>query len=263
MSLVRSADEIRAMQRCMANPRFLNAQMLQVEFLSTPEAVSEVLPPGLEPLAEPTVVAALGRWQSNCVGDFSGGAIYVACSAGNIEGAYTLAMFMNTDSSVVFGRDVFGEPKKIAQMALAPRSGGMTGWIERHGKRLIEIEADLGEDQGPIRGKRARFNVKATPSADGIGLEHDAVVTVADFELDFWTSRAGSGVLRLGGTIHDPLDELDVVEVRRATYVEGDLSARARSLFTIPVAEFLPYALGRLDYWPALDTVGRDAHLTM
>ena len=39
-------------------------------------------------------------------------------------------------------------------------------------------------------------------------------------------TRTGTGTVRLGGTIHDPLDEIPVVEVRQAGYIEGTLSAR-------------------------------------
>jgi acetoacetate decarboxylase len=254
MSLVRSPEEIAAMQRCMANPRFLNAEMVQIEFLSTPEVVREVLPPGLDPLEEPTMIAAVGRWQSDCVGDFDGGAIYVSCRHGDIVGSYTLAMYMSSDSSVIFGRDLFGEPKKVARSGLERDGNEVCGWIERFGVRLIEIRAELTDELEPVHGSRARFNVKATPSADGAGLEDDAVLTVADFELDFPVNRSGSGTLLLDGNVHDPLHELEIVEVRRAGYTEGDLSARARALARIPADEFLPYALGRLDYWPALAT---------
>jgi hypothetical protein len=68
------------------------------------------------------------------------------------------------------------------------------------------------------------------------------------------TSLSGTGTVRLGNTIHDPLDEIEVVEVRQATYIEGTLAARCRSIARVPADEFLPFAHGRLDYWPALDT---------
>jgi acetoacetate decarboxylase len=257
VSLVRTPEEIAAMQACMANPHFLNGEMLQIEFRSTEETVRRVLPPGLEPLEEPIVIAAVGRWQSDCVGDFAGGAIYVTCRAGQIVGSYTLAMYMTTDASVIFGRDLFGEPKKVAETGLERDGVRVHGWIDRYGTRLVEIEAECTEDLGPVTGSRSRFNVKASPSADGFGLEQDAVLTVAEFEFDLPVNRSGEGRLRLGGTVHDPLDELEIVELRRAGYAEGDLSARARAIATIPANEFLPYALGRLDYWPALDTAGR------
>ena len=55
----------------------------------------------------------VGRWQSNCVGDFFGGAIYVAARHDGIDGDYVLAMYMDGDSPTIYGRDLFGEPKKL------------------------------------------------------------------------------------------------------------------------------------------------------
>lgn len=254
MPLVRTPEEIAAIEAVVANPRFVDAQTLTVEFLTSEKTVRRVLPPGLEPLDEPVVMITVGRWGSNCVGDFAGGAIYVASRFGELTGAYTLAMYMDTDSALIFGRDVFGEPKKLARSALDRSGSRMTGWVERMGVRLIEVEGDLTTELGPAEVERARFNVKALPSADGHGLEDDAVLTVAEFKVTLSTVREGPGKVTLRGTIHDPLDELEVLEVRRATYTEGDLDTRCRALARIPAEQFVGHAYGRLDYWPALST---------
>jgi acetoacetate decarboxylase len=254
MGLVRTAEEIERIQATFANPRFVSAEMLTVDFLTQPETVAHVLPPPLEPAAEPRVTAMVGRWQSNCVGDFTGGALYVAARFGEIEADYVLAMYMDTFESIAFGRELFGEPKKQAATRLHRRGSHAVGHVERHGVRLIELEAELGENTGPVQVKGANFNVKALPATDGVGLEDDAVLTLAEFDNPLDVVREGTGTVRLRGTVHDPLDELEIVEVLRATYIEGDLISRARSLIRIPAEDFLPYALGRMDDWSALDT---------
>lgn len=254
VGLVRTASEIAAIEAVLANPRFVAAQTLTVEFLTTEELVRHVLPPTLEPLDEPSVLVTVGRWGSNCVGDFDGGAIYVGARYGDLVGAYTLAMYMNTDAALLFGRDLFGEPKKLGRSALERDGSHVHGWVERGGVRLIEVNAELTTDLGPAQVERARFNVKATPSANGAGLEDDPVLTVADFKLDLSSVLEGDGGVTLRGTVHDPLDELEIVSVRRATYVEGDMDTRCRALSRIPAARFVGHAYGRLDYWPALST---------
>ena len=87
MGLVRTAEEIAAIQATLSAPRFPSAQMLSVSFLTRPEIVSRILPPPLEPADEPLVSAMVGRWRSNCVGDYDGGAIYVSATYDGIEGA--------------------------------------------------------------------------------------------------------------------------------------------------------------------------------
>jgi len=238
----------------VGNPRFVNAEMLEVQFLTDPATVARILPPTLEPAARPVITAAVGRWQSNCVADYEGGAITVAARHGDIEAPYTLAMYMTTDAAIIFGRELYGEPKKQATMGISRSGTRMCGWVERHGVRLIEIKADLGPDQGPIKLKGLAFNIKALPATDGDGLEDDAILTVTEFDIDLKVNRSGTGSLVLRGTDHDPLDEIEVKEVLGASYLEGDMDSHARSIARIPAAEYLPYYYGRLDDWSLLNT---------
>ena len=85
-------------------------------------------------------------------------------------------------------------------------------------------------------------------------MEEDAILTVCTFETTLTERRSGSAQLALRGTVHDPLDELVVDEVLGARYVEGVLAARCHVAATVPADVFLPYALGRMDDWSALDT---------
>jgi hypothetical protein len=79
--------------------------MLSVEFLTWLALPRRPLPPGLEPTGNPRVTATVGCWQSNCVGDFDGGAIYLEAKHRKIAGAYVLAMYMNRDQPILYGRE--------------------------------------------------------------------------------------------------------------------------------------------------------------
>ena len=252
MPLVRTPAEIAEIAAVLRRPRFLNARMLQIEFATRPEIVRRVLPPGLEPLADPAVTAMVGRWQSNCVGDFTGGAVFVSCRHGDLVGAYTLAMLMDGEPTTIFGREMFGEPKKLAQASLDGTGSRLLGWVERNGVRLIEIDADLTHERDETSARAARFNVKAVLSPDGVGLVDDPILTVNESEATVRVYREGVGRLSLGGTVHDPLDEPRGRRGPAASYVEGDVEVSSRVVGRIPADAFLPYAYGRLDYWPAL-----------
>jgi len=252
MGFVKTKKEIAEIQKVVGNPRFTNCEMLMVEFNTRPEIVKHVLPPGLEPGPEPVIAAMVGRWQSNGVGDFEGGAIYVAARHGDIEATYVLAMYMTTDTAIMYGREVFGEPKKQAKMSLHHLGNRMNGWVERGGVRLIEMEADLQKNldiSQPI--KLPSFNIKARPATNGIGLEEDAILTLAELEGRLTTHREGKGSLVLRGTINDPLDELEIVDIRRAVYFEGDVIGQARTIGRIPAKDFLPYLYARMEDFSA------------
>jgi len=254
MGFVKRPDEIARIERAMSHPRFVNSEMLSVEFLTDASVVEHVLPPPLEPAGAPRVRAMVGRWQSNCVGDYKGGAIYVPARHGSVEGDYVLAMYMSTDAAMVYGRDLFGEPKKLADSALYRHGDTLLGWVDRNGVRLIELHGQVATDVGPFEDEGVNFNFKARPAADGAGLQEDAILTQANFDVRAVAAREGAGSVVLRGTVHDPLDELPVRSVLRATFVECDLVASCRAVATVPADVFAPYHHGRHDDWSALDT---------
>ena len=61
------------------------------------------------------------------------------------------------------------------------------------------------------------------------------------------------------GTVHDPLDEIPIREVLRATYFEGDLSATVAVAARIPAVVFAPFHHGRNDDWSALASAAGEA----
>ena len=254
MGFVKTPEEIARIEHALQYPRFVNGEMLNVDFLTEPDFVADVLPPPLEPADTPRVTAMVGRWQSNCVGDFYGGAIYVAARHDGIDGDYVLAMFMDGDVPTIYGRDLFGEPKKVAQSSLHRRGDHFSGWVDRGGVRLIELRADVPEDLGSSEGEGVNFNFKARPAANGVGLQEDAILTRASFQASVRTARRGSGSVVLRGTVHDPLDEIPIVSILRGRFVECDLIARCESIATVPGEIFAPYHHGRHDDWSALDT---------
>ncbi len=254
MGFVKSSEEIARIEHTLSFPRFVGGQMLSVEFASDESVIAEVLPPPLEAGAAPNVRAMVGRWQSNCVGDFYGGAIYVQARHDGIDGEYVLAMYMDNDVPTIYGRDLFGEPKKIADSNLVRRGDAFRGYVERGGVRIIELQAELGENSGAFEGEGYNFNFKARPAADGKGLEEDAILTRAKFEVHGTAAQEGAGSVVLRGTAHDPLDELPVREIVNATYVECDLIGSCEAVATTPADVFLPFHYGRHDDWSALDT---------
>lgn len=254
MGFVKSPEEVARIQKVLQRPRFVGAEMLTIDFMTSPDIVANLLPPGLEPTDAPLVTAMIGRWRSNCVADFTGGAIYVMARHEKIEAPYVLSMFMDTDHAIIFGRELFGEPKKQAVIYLQRRGDFMHGYVERHGVRIIEIKATLPTDLGPAEISGANFNIKATPSCDGIGLEDDPVLTLAEFDIRLSARREGSGALQLRSTVHDPLGDLEIREIRGAGYMEGDLLSTCRPLARLSADAFVPYFYGRNDDWSALDT---------
>lgn len=254
MGFVKTADEVAAIRRTLTGVEFVGGEMLSVDVVVPEQQAAALLPPGFAPAEGGRATVTVGRWRSNCCGDFAGGAVYLAAEYGGIAADYVLTMFMDQDSPLIFGRDLYGEPKKIAAASLYRQGSTYTGVVERKGVELIRIEATVGEDKGGSQGVGRNFNVKALLSADGTGLQSAPEVTLAEFDTRIGSQRHGDAVLTLKGTRHDPLDELEVVEVKGARFVEADMKATCRPLGLLDPDAFLPFAYGRMDDWSDMVT---------
>lgn len=257
MGFRRTPAEIVEIQRTLSGVEFVGGESLSVDFLTRPETVRALLPAELEPGDRPRVTAQVSRWRSNCVGDFDASAIYVSARHGDVAGDYVLTMFMDSDVPMLFGRDLFGEPKKIGTSKLYRNDGHMSGTLERGGTRLIRIEAELADDSGPTTVLGRNFNVKYELAPDGGSLVGTPTLTMAEFDQAVSVRRKAEATLQLGSTVHDPLGDLEIVEVLGGVYVETGMRATCVPVATLDADAFLPLALGRSDYWPALAT----AHL--
>jgi len=254
MGFVKTPEEIAAIERAFAEPHFVRGERFMVSFLTDPGTYEHLLPPCFTPADQPLVTIGIGRWQSNCVGDYAGGSISLAVRHKGTDGAYAVAMWMDNEAAVAFGRDVFGEPKKLASTNLIHSGDRARAWIERRGVRLVDIEADLGEDLGAGETERIAYNIRSRPAANGIGLEGPAVLTAATFRATVSLRREGLGAVTLRGTPHDPIDELEVISVVGADYQQHDIIARCEAVDTVPADEFLPFHYGRTDNYTILDT---------
>ncbi len=249
MGFVKTREEIARIAASLTDVQFRGGEYIGVDFESDPAFIEAVLPPGLEPRGNQILSAMVCRFQGGSAGPFTGGAIYVAARHGNIEGKYTLAMYMNSDNAMLFGRDIFGEPKKLAYVEFdASREKG-GGHVDRGGARLIEIDARFDADFSLDSAVDIDFNYKASLAADGNGMAADPLLTVSELHLAPTIFRTGMATLKLNGTIHDPLHEIPVKRIVGAQYIASDFQARCRVSTAVPADEFLPYAYGRMPDW--------------
>jgi acetoacetate decarboxylase len=245
---VKSAEEIRELLRLHAEPAFLGRCGLAIQFETEPEFVRAVLPPPLAPAERPLASVGISTFRaSNCVGPFAGGAITVRCRYGEIEGQYCLTMPMSTDTAVIYGRELYAEPKKLAEVVLEREGNRARGTVSRYGSVYIALEADLSEPVPDGVSEANNFYFKYIFAADGSGLDHDPSLVCVRTESTIRNARRGSGTIRWSESEHDPVSEIPVRRVIGAVWSEGDTYTHGRTLGSVPAREFLPYAFGKMD----------------
>ena len=248
---VKSPEQVARLQEAFATPAFLQARTLAITFETDPAIIAELLPPPLLPAAEPRVsvsVSVIG--QSNCVGPFNGSSVNIACTYGGVEGLYCLTMPMSTDTAVVFGRELYAEPKKLAAIALEGAAPGhVRGTVTRHGVTYIELRGafEAEPSEAGHESLSSHYYFKYLPSADGRGFAHDPqLVCVTHRGVTHRVAR-GSGTITFRESRHDPIIDLPVLSVTGTTYSEGETHTRAEVVATVTAEQFLPYAFAKMD----------------
>lgn len=247
MSLVASAAQLRDARERLTRPRFLNGRRITVEFLTSEETYRRLLPPLLEPADEPLMIAGIGRWDSNCIGTYTGGSVSLVARHAGCTGGAAVGMWMDSERAVAFGRDVLGEPKKLADASITVRGDQVTAWIERGGERILEIDAELGEDAGASSVERFSFNYRSRQAVDGFQLDGPAVLTRTSFMTDIRACRGATARLALRSTPDDALGEIEIIEIRGAQYQLHDIVAQTTAVGTVEADLYLPFHYGRLD----------------
>ena len=248
MRFVKTSDEVSALQAIYARPQFLGVRSLTVLFETTPEAARALLPPPLEPTPESMGSAWVGEiGNSNCVGPFRGAALYVRARYGDLVGDYCVTMPMSTDAAVTFGRELYGEPRKLARIVFERQAEHVWGSAERFEIRYLSLR---GRMEGPAdtgRHQTSAFHFKYLPRPDGSGFDHPPVLVHVTTETNVQAAERGRGELVFRDSAHDPVSDIPVVQVAGATYTEGVSHTSGKVLCDVDPEAFLPFAFGKTD----------------
>ncbi len=246
---VKTLEEVRRLQKLYAAPAFEQFRGVAASFRTDPDVVAALLPPPLEPASEPIVSVSVSHiGLSNTLQPFGAGGLNLRCRYEDIIGDYPLTMPMSTDSAVIFGRELYGEPKKVANIHVRRDGDEITGAIERYGRVYIEVRGRVVERLDPGESpETSRFYFKFMPAPDGRGFDNDPVlVRVRHTGRTRLVERLAGEVL-LRESPHDPVADIPIREMLSVNYSEGDTYTHGEILTRVPGESFLPYMFGKVD----------------
>jgi acetoacetate decarboxylase len=231
------------------------ATTLVATYLTDPEVVAAVLPPPLSPGATPLVKVTVATVEIPNYPTFGAGSFSVAAHHEGTDGYYALLMPMTTEQSVIGGRETFGEPKKIGQVALERLGDQVRGTIARMGATLVEIAGTVTGPLEAVAENRTDFYFKFLPAPDGKGFDTDPALVYCHRAEKARTLEAVQGTVVLGESRFDPVADLPVRELRAITVSERSSIQRGEIHTTVPGEWLRPYAHQRYD---DLSPVGKD-----
>lgn len=218
-------------------PEFKNAEMLFATFETDADIVKKVLPSPLVPSAESSAFAFVARYPETnfgCV--YNEGALFVGCEYKAERGVYCLSMPVDDDMALIGGRETYGYPKKMADsITLECQAEKIVGSVFRKKTEIIRIECQLSGDvsedvlgeQGDITEdwdgvpcvKTISFLFKYFPSPGGGRFDYlPRLIREPVLFRPAKQLRSGTGTVKLGSTIYDPLSEIPVKKVTRMGY---------------------------------------------
>ncbi|HET6509107.1 MAG TPA: acetoacetate decarboxylase family protein [Baekduia sp.] len=233
-----------------------------VTFATTEAFVRSVLPPCLEPSAQPTVTVAVMAFMEwiggvpNRAGRDRAASIAVGARYGDEEGVYYLTVIESEEVNIVTGRELWGMPKKEGSIDLFEDGEQLFAVVERKDHRLIELQAALGEPQhvGPEEETEIYFELRGHFGPNLKGLSNVQLVVFENRTLTKRLQALTVAHVGLTGSPFDPgVGTVPLGEQVDGAHLGGETSYIIRDVVDLDGDgnDYTPYLAGRLyDDWP-------------
>lgn len=184
------------------------------------DALARVVPSPLSCASDEFEVYFLDAAEVDGLNPYREAGIVLKVNYGDLSGEHVAFEYVSTDDALCSGREIWGYPKKLAQVTMEPAGSVIECTASRQAHDLITMRFEsAASDTGTPRGALARLLVRHVLSESGDGGARYVVrntlrdATVSEFSF-------GRVRLELGATPEDPLSMLapyDVVSAHRVT----------------------------------------------
>jgi acetoacetate decarboxylase len=212
---------------------FRNMSILTACWRTEPAAIARLLPPPLEPVGDVVLAHIYLMPDTDFVGTAHECNVMVGArlSLGGdvVEGGYSTALYLDSDVGVAHGREVHGQPKKLASLKLETRGDLIVGEVERNGIAILTATLPFKQRAADATELRRHFdfteniNYKVIPHIDGTpAIRQLTARRLADVHVhECWT---GPCTVELRPNAQAPVWRLPVVEPLDGFYWRADFT---------------------------------------
>ena len=231
---------------------FIGAKILGVMIETKPELIKSLLPPPLEPGNDPQALIFIAEYpQTNLGPGYREAALFIQCQYQGEKGNYCLSMPIDDEARMHNGRDIYGFPKKMANIHLERKDQKVAGWVERRGIRFVEIRAEISDTLPEVPKLGPTFLFKAMPAADlTSGFDGPVFLVRQQTEIELKSLEIGTAQLNLCESDHDPWAEIKVEKVIVAYYlVSNNRMQPGKVVAEVDPETYLPYSFIMTDFF--------------
>src|SRR3954469_12625085 len=153
---------------------FRNAEILTAFWRTDPAAMAFLAPPPVEPVGDIVCVHVYKMNDTDWIGAYCEANVMVGAQLpGGRSGAYSPYLFLASDGGVAHGREVHGQPKKLAQPYFEARGDLVVAGVVRNGIEVITATTPYKQRRADPAEIRRHFdfatnlNLKAIDHIDG------------------------------------------------------------------------------------------------
>ena len=203
---------------------FPQARMMGVMFGADPDVTRSLLPAPLEQADMPGGLIFIAEYGDTNLGPgYREAALFLRCKYEGVAGSYCLAMPIDSEANRLHnGRDVYGFPKKAANIHFERTENRVHGWVERGGIRFIELSIDLAGTLPELPPTGPTYLFKGMPRADlEPGFDGPVFLVSQQTEVNAKKVEIGTPDLRLKPSELDPWIELEGLQPMVAFCIES------------------------------------------
>lgn len=230
-----------------------NVRGLRAIYETEPEIHAALLPQPLVPGERPEIFVQFSKVElflseSRTV-EIGAATVGVSCSYEGTQGFYVLAMPMENEFIVIGGREVYGEPKKVAATEFKVAGNKVAAKVNRHGIDFLEVRGEIGESTGPRSYTEHMFCIKALPAIDrGDGFDGEVFLTQLDWRRNFTdVQTVNNPEIILRESKFDPIIDVPVKRITSMIFTQGGTVNSGKILRAIPGEWVAPFINQRYD----------------
>lgn len=201
--------------------RYHDYQKVSVYCRGNREALQHFLPKEFKLTSDIFEIFILKNNEIDGLDNYSEGGVVIQCAYKDKKGACVAFEYVDEDDALCAGREIWGYPKKMAEVEFIGDKYNFSGSVTRKGKKIIDIIFEANQEKIDIPVLSPRLQVKRIPhpEVEGTDINHILQNILEDAEVK--KQVFGKATLNIEKSEKDPLYQLDIQEVLGAVYLEG------------------------------------------